>query len=72
MNIAEGCGRDGDKEFARFLHFSMGSANELEYQLLLARDLGLLNRSSYQDLESRVTEIKKMLASLLGKLRAES
>lgn len=35
MNIAEGCARDGDKEFARFLSFSLGSASELEYQILL-------------------------------------
>jgi four helix bundle protein len=42
-NIAEGCGRDGDAEFARFLRIAMGSASELDYHLLLARDLGFLN-----------------------------
>ncbi|MXY46863.1 MAG: four helix bundle protein [Chloroflexi bacterium] len=36
-NIAEGCGRDGDAELARFLQIGMGSANELEYHILLAR-----------------------------------
>ena len=41
-NIAEGCGRDGDAEFARFLRIAMGSAAELDYHLLLARDLGFL------------------------------
>lgn len=40
-NIAEGCGRDGDAELARFLRLSMGSASELEYHLLLAHDLAL-------------------------------
>jgi four helix bundle protein len=40
-NVAEGCGRDGDTELARFLRIAMGSANELEYHLILARDLGL-------------------------------
>lgn len=39
MNIAEGCCRKGDIEMARFLQMAMGSASELEYQLLLARDL---------------------------------
>jgi four helix bundle protein len=38
-NIAEGCGRNGDAELARFMSIGMGSASELEYQLLLAHDL---------------------------------
>jgi four helix bundle protein len=38
-NVAEACGRSGGAEFARFLNIAMGSASELEYQLLLARDL---------------------------------
>jgi four helix bundle protein len=42
-NVAEGCGRDGDPELARFLQIAMGSASELEYHLLLARDLQLLD-----------------------------
>lgn len=42
-NIAEGCGRSGDAELARFLQIAMGSASELEYHLLLARDLGFLS-----------------------------
>ncbi|HEY6928259.1 MAG TPA: four helix bundle protein, partial [Thermoanaerobaculia bacterium] len=72
MNIAEGCGRDGDKEFARFLHFSMGSANELEYQLLLSRDLEFIQPDQFEELQNRVAEIKRMLTSLLRKLRAVS
>jgi len=71
-NLAEGCGRDGDKEFARFVHFSIGSANELDYQLHLSRDLRLIRSTQYGDLHKRVTEIKKMLVSLLRKLRAAS
>ena len=39
-NIAEGCGRNSVVEFARFLHIAMGSASELDYHLMLARDLG--------------------------------
>jgi four helix bundle protein len=41
-NIAEGCGRTGDAELARFMLIAMGSASELEYHLLLAHDLGFL------------------------------
>jgi four helix bundle protein len=48
MNIAEGCGRLGDAELNRFLHIAAGSARELDYQLLLARDLGMLNGHAYE------------------------
>src|SRR5437867_4064168 len=49
-NIAEGCGRDGDAELARFCIIARGSATELEYQLLLARDLTLLHPDDYEQL----------------------
>src|SRR5260221_8644903 len=51
-NIAEGCCRNGDAEFARFLHIAMGSASELECHLLLARDLDFLSPEVAQTLES--------------------
>ena len=70
-NIAEGCGRDGDVELARFLQISMGSASELEYHLLLASDLDLLKASDYDRLRSETTEVKRMLTSFIQKLRAE-
>jgi four helix bundle protein len=50
----------------------MGSASELEYHLLLAHDLELLNVQSFQNLSDSATEVKRMLASFLKKLRAES
>ena len=71
-NIAEGCGRAGDRDFARFLQMAMGSASELEYHLLLGRDLGYLDSTDHQELEERTTEIKRMLASLIRKLTADS
>lgn len=71
-NIAEGCGRSGDAEFARFLHIAMGSASELEYHLLLAQDLTLLDSSAYARLAGEVTQVKRMLTSLIQKLKAES
>src|ERR1700733_16264452 len=63
-NIAEGCGRRSDGEMRRFLQIARGSANELEYHLLLARDLHLLEAANYKDLQDRVLEIQRMLASL--------
>lgn len=69
-NIAEGCGRDGDAELARFLQIAMGSASELDYHLLLARDLNLLNSSDYAQLASEVGEVKRMLTSFVQKLKA--
>jgi four helix bundle protein len=69
-NIVEGCGRNMDKEFARFLQIAMGSASETEYQLILAQDLEFLPQESYEQLHNDVEEVKRMLASLLKTLRA--
>ena len=55
-NIAEGCGRTGKAELARFLQVAMGSASELEYHLLLAHDLGLLRDGEYKLLENQAVE----------------
>ena len=71
-NIAEGSCRSGDNDFARFLQIAMGSASELEYHILLAHDLELLRTLDYQRLSAEAVEVKRMLASLLQKLRAES
>jgi four helix bundle protein len=71
-NIAEGCGRGGDVDFSRFLQMAMGSASELEYHLLLARDLTILNEADHERLSSRATEIKRMLTALIQRLRTVS
>ena|SRR2546423_5582360 len=70
-NIAEGCGRKGDAEFGRFLQIAMGSACELEYHLLLAHDLSFIISAQYERLSADVTEVKRMLTSLLQKLTAD-
>jgi four helix bundle protein len=70
-NIAKGCGRGSDADFARFLQIAMGSASELDYHLLLARDLELIDETSYGTLAASVTEVKRMLASLIGKVRTD-
>lgn len=67
-NIAEGCGRGGEKELARFLRIAGGSASETEYQLLLARDLGYLDHDSHQVLDAQVNEVKRMLNSFIQRL----
>ena len=71
-NIAEGCVRSSDADFARFLHTAMGSASEVEYFSLLARDLGFLTDMSHQKLTNDAQEVKRMLAALIGRLRADS
>jgi four helix bundle protein len=68
-NIAEGVCRKGDGEFGRFLFIAMGSASELEYHLLLARDLEHLRSTDYEQLSAGVVEVKRMLASLIGSLK---
>jgi four helix bundle protein len=70
-NIAEGCGRDGDAELARFLQISMGSASELEYHLLLAHDLKFLSDPDYTRLNQEATELKQMLTKFIKKLKAD-
>jgi four helix bundle protein len=71
-NIAEGCSCDTDADFARFLTISLRSASELEYHLLLARDLEMLIDAEYEQLNSDVVEVKKMLIAFVRKLRART
>jgi four helix bundle protein len=70
-NLAEGCGRTGDTEFARFCSIAMGSASELDYHLLLARDLKFIRPAEYESLAPCVSEVKRMLTALRQKLKAE-
>ena len=67
-NIAEGCGRTGDGEFHRFLNMAAGSAVELEYFLLLARDLRFMSAEDYDKVNRDALEVQRMLASLLRKV----
>jgi four helix bundle protein len=70
-NIAEGCGRSGDAELARFMQIAMGSASELEYHLLLAHDLNLLDDQGYEKLSGRAVEVKRMLSAFISRLRVK-
>jgi four helix bundle protein len=69
-NIAEGAGKSGNVEFRRFLHVALGSAAETDYHLLAARDLGLLEATTYDDLASRTIEVRRMLGGLIKKVTA--
>ena len=67
-NLAEGCGRRSDGEMARFVQIAMGSAAELSYHLLLARDLGFAHDQQYMELSSHAERVMKMLSALAGRL----
>jgi four helix bundle protein len=69
-NLAEGCGRNGDAELNRFCSIALGSASELQYFLLLAKDLHLLAGGDYDRLPEKTTEAKRMLTGLIQKLKA--
>jgi four helix bundle protein len=67
-NIAEGCGKQTEKEFARYLSIAAGSTSETEYLLTLSLDLKYLNESISKELITEINEIKKMLNGLLIKI----
>lgn len=69
-NIAEGCGKNSNKDLGRFLNIALGSANETEYFLLLAKDLGYLTLEDHGLLDSAINEVKAMLISLIQKVRS--
>jgi four helix bundle protein len=69
-NIVEGCGRGSNAELMRFLYSALGAANEVEYQLLLARDLGFLQPDVHDRLSADAVELKRMLSALIVKLRS--
>ncbi|MDE3095834.1 MAG: four helix bundle protein [Chloroflexota bacterium] len=71
-NIAEGCGRSSKADFLRFLHVALGSINELSYQLLLCRDLGILDTGADEGLAADALEIQRMLGALILKIKADS
>lgn len=71
-NIAEGCGRNTERDFARFLDNAMGSASELEYQLILAHDLEYMQHDAFETAILELIEIKRMLNAFIQKLRAVS
>jgi four helix bundle protein len=69
-NIAEGCGKNSQKDLGNFLNIALGSANEAEYFLLLSRDLAYLPNEEHLTLNDNINEIKAMLISLINKVRS--
>lgn len=69
-NIAEGCGRNGDKEFARFLDIAMGSATELECHLLCAKDRGFVTSEALTPYLAELDRLQRMIAALTRSVRA--
>jgi four helix bundle protein len=63
-NIVEGAGQESGKEFGRFLRIALNSASELDYHLIVARDLRLIGAGDFESLSSRTVEVRKMLHGL--------
>jgi four helix bundle protein len=70
-NLAEGCGKRGNNEFQRYLQIASGSASELDYHLLLSRDLEFLSSVDYDALANDLGELRRMLTSLILKVDSE-
>ena len=60
-NISEGCGRSSDKEFNRFLTIALGSASEVEYLILLSKDLKYIDDTLFNSLNEEINIIKKLI-----------
>jgi len=71
-NIAEGCGRNTSPELRRFLEIAMGSASECEYHLLLSCDLEFLQPAIHDQLNTQISEVKRMLAAFIVKLKTDN
>jgi four helix bundle protein len=68
-NIAEGCGRKSDGEMNRFLQIARGSAAELEYHLLLSRDLHIIDGEKFSELIDEADAVQRMLTSLMQRVK---
>ncbi|MDQ6718235.1 MAG: four helix bundle protein [Gemmatimonadota bacterium] len=71
-NIVEGRRQESEKEFARFLRIALNSAVELEYHLILARDIQAMSESASDELVHELIEVRRMIQGLLKKLRSTS
>jgi len=70
-NLAEGSGRDSDREMMRYVRIALGSSRELESHLILAHDLGFADPDTLDPLRTEVQEIRRMLAGLAQRLKAD-
>jgi four helix bundle protein len=70
-NLAEGCGRGTSSELARFVRIAMGSASELDYHLLLSRDLDFMTADEFTRASAALIEVRKMLTSFLNSVEEQ-
>ena len=68
-NISEGCGRDSDSEFNCFLTIALGSASEVEYLLILSKDLNFISKITFEKLDKDINIIKRKIYTLKQKLK---
>ena len=68
-NIAEGCGKRSDAEFARYIDIALGSAKETENHLIFAVDMGWISLEEHSDLDTKLTELRRMLFALSRVMR---
>ena len=71
-NIAEGSARPSDIEFAHFLDIALGSAFEVETQLLIAKNIGYIDENSYNELTTKLSSIERQLNGLISSIRKSS
>jgi len=67
-NIVEGSGQESRKEFGRFLRYAVNSASELEYHLIVARDVRVMNPGEYSLLTNQTVEVRRMLIGLIRRV----
>jgi len=70
-NIAEGCGRRSNAELANFLNIACGSASEVEYEILLAKEIGYISPAQCESWTREIIEIRSMLAAYMKRLKSE-
>lgn len=71
FNIVEGCGRGSDEDFKRMLRIASGSAFEVEYGLLLCKDLGLISEKSFLEMAPKAEELKMKISKLILKIQED-
>ncbi len=67
-NISEGCGRNSKQQLKHFLQISTGSLSELQYQIFLSFELGLISSNDYQNIDTEIIEVRKMIFAYSSKL----
>ena len=70
-NIAEGCGRNSRAELSQYLNIAAGSASEVEYEILLAKDTGYLTPEQFTALSKEICEIRSMIKKYMIQLRTK-